>query len=196
MIEFTISTISTAPAEAVLAGARDFSPRRIDVWPNVSAKGYEVHAAGETFTEVTEAALQGFVWERSRYEWSDLAGVRQTVLDSNALRPGSTWELTVTPNGGGCYVEAVFRREFTRGPKGRFAFLVNRFGQRLYLWDLRRALAEIERGVRSGAPARRADTRAGGHPNDVELERGVLRLREERALLGAAALAPAGSLQP
>ena len=136
---------SSAPAPAVLAGARDFSPRRIEVWPNVRPKGYEVHATGAAFAEVTESALGGFVWERSRYEWSDGDAVHQTVLDSNVLMPGSTWELTVEPHDGGCRVHAVFRREFKRGPKGRFGLLVNTFGRRLYLGDLRRALAVIER---------------------------------------------------
>jgi hypothetical protein len=145
MLEFNVAAESSASADQVLAAARDFTERRIAVWPNVIAKGYEVHATGETFAEVTEAALQGFLWERSRYEWSTPGAVRQTVLDSNALMPGSTWEITATPNGGGCHVEAVFRREFKRGAKGRFGYLVNRLaGRRLFTGDLRRALAGIE----------------------------------------------------
>ena len=147
MVEFRLAARSAAPAADVLASARDFSKRRIEVWPNVSRKRFEVHATGTTFAEVTEAALQGFVWERCRYEWPDRDRVRATVLDSNALVPGSTWEITATPNGGGCHVDALFRREFRPTPKGRFAELVNRLaGPQLYGWDLRRALAVIERG--------------------------------------------------
>ena len=45
---------SSLPPERVLQAARDFSPRRADVWPNVSAKHLEVHDSGENFAEVTE----------------------------------------------------------------------------------------------------------------------------------------------
>jgi hypothetical protein len=145
MVEIRIETNSSASAAEVLASARDFSDRRVEVWPNVSARRYEVHAAGETFAEVTEAALQGFLWERSRYEWADSDSVLQTVLDSNVLQPGSTWELRATPEGSGCRVQAVFLREFKRGPKGVFAYLVNKLaGRFVYLSDLRRALKVIE----------------------------------------------------
>ena len=146
MVEFTHTVHSSASAAAVLAAARDFSERRVEVWPNVSTKGYEVHASGETFAEVTETALAGLLWERSRYEWPGDEAVRQSVLDSNVLMPGSTWEIHATPNGDGCHVRTTFRREFRPGPKGRFGYLVNRFASRLYLGDLRRALKEIEKG--------------------------------------------------
>jgi hypothetical protein len=147
MVEFTHRAETAASAEDVLAAARDFSPRRIDVWPNVSRRRYEVHAAGETFTEVTEGAVQGIFWERSRYEWSRPGAVHQTVVDSNVLVPGSTWELTVHPNGAGCRVEAAFRREFPRTPKGWFARLVNsRLGRRIYLSDLKKMLRTVESG--------------------------------------------------
>lgn len=151
MVEFTLAADSSAPAEHVLAAARDFSRRRIAVWPNVSARRFEIHASGETFAEATEGALQGLFWERSRYEWPQPSTVHQTVLDSNVLRPGSTWELTVLPNGDGCHVECVFRREFTRSPKGWLGWTINRLVPRLvYGSDLRRALARIEKQPQSG----------------------------------------------
>lgn len=146
MVEFTLAADSRAGAEDVLAAARDFSRRRIAIWPNVSARRFAVHASGETFVEVTEGALQGLLWERSRYEWPQPGSVRQTVLDSNVLRPGSTWEIAAVPNGEGCRVECVFRREFARSPKGWFGWAINRFAsERVYGGDLRRALAAIER---------------------------------------------------
>ena len=153
MLEFTLAADSSAPARDVLAAARDFSRRRLAVWPNVSARRFEVHASSETFVEATESALQGLFWERSRYEWPQPGSVHQTVLDSNVLRPGSTWELTAVPNGDGSHVECVFRREFMRSPKGRFGWTVNRFASsQVYGRDLRRALAAIEK-ERDGAEA-------------------------------------------
>lgn len=151
MVEFTLAADSRAPAEDVLAAARDFSRRRIAVWPNVSARRFEVHASGETFVEATEAALQGLFWERSRYEWPQPGSVQQTVLDSNVLRPGSSWKITAVPNGDGCHVECVFRREFTRSPKGCVGWAVNRFASGpLYGSDLRRALRAIEQRRENG----------------------------------------------
>jgi hypothetical protein len=38
-------------------------------------------------------------------------GVR-TLIDSNVLAPGSTWELKVSPSGGGSTVDMRLRREF------------------------------------------------------------------------------------
>jgi hypothetical protein len=147
VVEFTHTAHSSASADAVLAGARDFTRRRIEIWPNVSPKRYEVHAEGETFAEVTEGALRGVFWERSRYEWGTDGSVHQTVLDSNVLAPGSTWELVATPNGDGCHVETAFRREFRRTPKGWFGRLVNsRAGRWLYGMDFRKMLANVEKG--------------------------------------------------
>ena len=151
MVEFTLAADSSAPAEDVLAAARDFSRRRIAIWPNVSARGFEVHASGETFVEATETALQGLFWERSRYEWPQPGRVHQTVLDSNVLRPGSTWEITAVPDGDRCHVQCVFRREFTRSPKGRFGWALNRFASsQVYGFDLRRTLAAIEKEGQAG----------------------------------------------
>jgi len=144
-VEIRLRAESSAPAADVIAAARDFSERRIEIWPNVSARRYEVHADGERFAEVTEAAAQGVFWERSRYQWPRAGSVRQIVIDSNILLPGSTWEITATPDGDGCRVEAVFHRRFKRTLKGRFARLVNRrAGTHVYGYDLRRALAAIE----------------------------------------------------
>lgn len=151
MIEFTLAADSSAPAGDVLAAARDFSRRRIAIWPNLSARRFKVHASGETFAEATETALQGLFWERSRYDWAQPGSVHQTVLDSNVLRPGSTWEITAVPNGDGCHVQCVFRREFTRSPKGRFGWALNRFASRpVYGFDLRRALAAIDKEREAG----------------------------------------------
>lgn len=149
MVEFTVSAESSASVQDVLDAARDFTPRRIEIWPNVSARRYAVHAEGETFAEVTEGALQGLFWERSRYEWDRPGTVRQTVTESNVLAAGSTWELTVAPLDGGCLVETTFRREFRHTPKGAVAWLINRFASGVYGSDLRRALRAIEAGSSS-----------------------------------------------
>ena len=130
----------------MLAGVCDFSERRARIWPNVKEGHFVVHASGPTFAEVTEELWPTGIWERCRYDWSTPGRVHATVLDANALVPGSTWELTASPADGGTRVEAVFRRDFTRTGRGRFTSFVNRrFGHWLAGSDLKRALAEIEK---------------------------------------------------
>jgi hypothetical protein len=112
---------STAPPERVLEAARDFSPRRAEMWPDVHVEHLEVHDEGETCAEVTEGNPWpiGFVWERLRYDWSDPEAVKGTVIDSNIFKPGSTWELRAQPHDdGGSRVEVIGVRRL-RGVRGR-----------------------------------------------------------------------------
>jgi hypothetical protein len=53
----------------------------------VTTRKLEVHERGANFAEVTEDAtgIARWFWERSRYDWSEPATVKQTVLDSNVL---------------------------------------------------------------------------------------------------------------
>jgi len=88
------------------------------------------------------------VWERSRYEWEPRS-IRQTVIDSNVLEPGSTWELEVSPSNGGSIVGMRLRRKFRRSAKGRIASAINHLGgRRMWGWYLRKAIAEVERRSR------------------------------------------------
>jgi hypothetical protein len=145
---FTINADAETRAapEAVIDAARDFSAERAVIWPNVRAGHFEVHASGETFVEATERLWPLGFWERCRYVWPRPDRVIATVLDSNVLAPGSTWELTVTPIDGGTRVETVFQREFPRTMHGRIAKALNHLGARRFLRsDLRHALAQIEK---------------------------------------------------
>ena len=111
---------SSAPADRVLAAARDFSPRRADLWRDVYVEHLEVHDSGETWADVTEGNPWpiGFVWERLRYDWSEPGAVKGRVIDSNIFKPGSTWEIRATPlNSGGSSVEILAARRL-RGAKG------------------------------------------------------------------------------
>jgi hypothetical protein len=110
---------------------------------------FEVHASGETFVEATEYLWPVGFWERCRYEWPRPDQVRATVLDSNVLARGSTWELTAVPVDGGTRVETVFQRDFRHDVRGRIAKLLNHVGGRRFMpSDLRHALREIEKQAR------------------------------------------------
>ena len=110
---------STASAERVLEAARDFSPRRAELWRDVYTEHLTIHDRGETWADVTEGNPWpiGLVWEPLRYDWSQPDAVKGTVVESNLFKPGSTWEIRATPTDeGGSRVEiAADRRLRGRG---------------------------------------------------------------------------------
>ena len=146
MLRVTVTTVSDAAPDRVLRAARDFSERRSEVWRNVKAGEVEVHDSGESFAEVTERLPMGGFWERSRYEWSQPGLVKQTVIDSNVLAPGSTWELrAVAREGGGSDVEMMLNRVFRSSARGSIGSALNHLGgRRGWVGYLRRALKAIE----------------------------------------------------
>jgi len=95
---------TTASSAAVLEAARDFSPRRVELWRDVYFEHLHVHDQGETWADVTEGNPWpiGVVWERLCYDWSEPHVLKGVVVDSNIFKPGSTWELRATdsPSGG------------------------------------------------------------------------------------------------
>jgi hypothetical protein len=106
-------------AEVVLEAARDFSPRRAELWPDVHIEHLHVHELGDTFADVTEGNPWpiGYVWERLRYDWSEPGAVKGVVIDSNLFHPGSTWEISARPTDGGSQVEVTAVRNL-RAVKG------------------------------------------------------------------------------
>ena len=150
MLKITVNEHSSASPEEVLALAgTDFSANRAHIWPNVTTRKLEVHERGETYVDVTEGgtSIARYFWERSRYDWSEPGTVKATVIDSNALAAGSTFELRLAPGqGGGCDVEMTLRRDFKRNAAGRIASALNHFGgERLFGSMLRRTLKAVER---------------------------------------------------
>jgi hypothetical protein len=149
MLSITVNAeTATSPEQVLALAGTDFSAQRAKIWPNVTEKRLEVHQQGETYAEVTEGGtdIARFFWERSRYDWSEPGTVVQTVIDSNVLEPGSTWELRAVPHGYGSRVEMTVARRFRGGPAGRTAHALNRLGgKRLFAWMLRSALRAVER---------------------------------------------------
>jgi hypothetical protein len=102
---------TSASPDQVIAALTDFSPKRLELWPNLDGK-YELEASGVMSADVTEGSANfGGVWERSHYDWSRPGTVRIDVLDSNSFEPGSYWVYQVTPKpGGGSRVHMEFDR--------------------------------------------------------------------------------------
>ena len=78
------------PPTQVMGAMLDFSRRRPEIWPNLTARLYRVHNLGPGTADVTEGtALPGVdVWERVTYDWTDSV-VRSVVTDGKIFRPGA-----------------------------------------------------------------------------------------------------------
>jgi hypothetical protein len=156
VLRITVTAATSASPEKVLALAgTDFTADRAKVWSNVAVKRLAVHERGDSYAELTEGAtgIAWFAWERTRYDWSRPGIVRQTVLDSNVLEPGSIWELRVEPREGvGSEVEMTLQRRFRRCRAGAVAYVFNHVaGRRGWAWYLRGALKAVEQAPdRSG----------------------------------------------
>ena len=88
MAHVTTDRDTTASPERVIGALTDFSPKRLDLWPNLDPKYFELEPSGATTAEVTEGSSAfGGVWERTRYDWSHPGTVRIEVQDSNAFQP-------------------------------------------------------------------------------------------------------------
>ena len=111
----------------------------------VQSKYLQVHETGDTSAEVTEGTfVVGHFWERSRYDWSEPGLVKATVLDSNVLKPGSTWELQATLRNDGSTVAMTVNREFQSGFRGSIASAVNHgFGARWRRFGWGRMLQQV-----------------------------------------------------
>lgn len=161
MLKVSVKEESSATPEQVLALAgTDFSARRAEIWPNVTTRKLEVHERGETYVDVTEGgtSIARFFWERCRYDWSRPGGVKATVIDSNVIAAGSTFELRVAPGDeGGSVVEMTIARRFRRSPAGWIGYTLNHLGGKLLFGSmLRSALKAVERA--SGRPRSRGES--------------------------------------
>jgi len=111
-LDTTLET-SAAP-EQVRAALIDFSERRPEIWPGLTASLYEVYSVGETSAEVKEGTKLpwGPFWARERYDWSDPDTVRWTVQESNFSEPGTTISATLRRReDGGTRIELHWERK-------------------------------------------------------------------------------------
>ncbi len=150
MARVSVEVTSPTPASVVLRALTDFSPRRPELWPNLSPRFYQVHSLGESEAEVTEgSAVFGGVWERARYDWSEPGVVLIEVEDSNAFAPGSWWRYQVEPVGSGSRVRLQFDRR-PKNLKGQvLSLLFVLAGRRVFT----RSLEETLRRLGAGGPA-------------------------------------------
>jgi hypothetical protein len=155
MANVRFSIDSDLPADTVLAVATDFSENRPRCWPNIDPRVYNVQSTSATAADVTEgSSVLGGIWAREAYDWSEPGTVRATVQDSNAFRPGGTWQLRATPRPeGGCHIEVLSRRQ-ARGVKGRvIGTLLTLMGSKVLPKQLQQTVDVIANETGSGALA-------------------------------------------
>jgi hypothetical protein len=98
--------------EKVIGAMTDFSDRRPEIWPNLSAKIYRAHSVGDNTADVTEGTdvPGGGVWERVTYEWTDTA-VKSVITDSRLFQAGGTFVFRVEPHGSGSRIHFTIDRK-------------------------------------------------------------------------------------
>lgn len=143
---YTFSVESSAPPEALIAAATDFTERRLHYWSTISAKRYVVHRNGDRSAEITEG--EGPIWTRSRYEWTP-DRVLATVVAGNAVKAGDFWEMRVAPRGeGGSHVDITIDHHWHGiGLLGQLLAAV--LGtDRFFARDMRETVRRVETGCR------------------------------------------------
>ncbi len=131
--------------ERFIAALTDFTARRPEWWPNLSATLYKVHELGDGWADVTEGSDDlGGVWARERYDWSDPGHVRLTLIEAPNFRTGTVIDYRVSGRaGGGCHVVVDFQRIATT-LKGRFVgAALEVIGERRFAGELRETLRRL-----------------------------------------------------
>ncbi len=135
-------------AEQYVAGLTDFGPGRSKLFGNSADEYLKVHQRSGSQADVTEGS--GGIWERLRYDWSDLNHVVLTTTDSNLWggASGHTYTFTRRPDGL-TDVDVVVVRE-GKNLKGRVLGLVLRtIGKQVLARAFENSIKAIE--ARNGA---------------------------------------------
>lgn len=103
---------SHLPPERIIGALTDFTERRPELWPGLSAKEYEVYDVGETSAVVREGN-GGQIWARERYDWSKPGVVRWEVIESGFCAPGSFVQAEIAPRDGGSRIHLTWERRPT-----------------------------------------------------------------------------------
>lgn len=79
----------------------DFTERRLEIWDRtLDPKTYEVRERGDSWAVARESTPGSPYWVVARYDWSDPAVVRWTVVESSYGGHG-TGSVRIAPNGDG-----------------------------------------------------------------------------------------------
>ena len=112
MARYEAEIETAATPEQVLRALTDFSSRRVEIWPYLSADRFRVIEQTETTARVREGSgAPAWVWAIERYDWSEPGTVRWKVEDSDAFASGTELIVRAKPReGGGSRVHITWER--------------------------------------------------------------------------------------
>ena len=87
--KFEFDVLTWATPNQVVELMTDFSPNRSHRWPASSDKAFEVYHVGDTEADIREGQDFPKLWAQWHYDWSTPGTVTLTVVESDALAPGS-----------------------------------------------------------------------------------------------------------
>ncbi len=87
--KFEFDFLTSATPNQVIELMTDFSPNRSHRWPASSDKAFEVYHVGDTEADIREGQDFPKLWAQWHYDWSTPGTVTLTVVESDALAPGS-----------------------------------------------------------------------------------------------------------
>jgi hypothetical protein len=153
MTTIHITTMTPVAPERIVNALTDFTPKRLQTWPNIDRRYYEVHEVHATSAEVTEgSAFLGGVWERALYDWSQPGNITITVQSSNAFTMGSYWRYSITAGENGRSRVDFTLHRVGKNLKGRvLATMLRVFGRRIFRQDLDRTLQRLVEESREAA---------------------------------------------
>jgi hypothetical protein len=149
MAHITCQVITSLPKEAFIAALTDFTPARLQVWPNIAPKYYKVHGVAKTSADVTEGStFAGGVWERVTYDWSQPDMVTVTVKESNTFAPGSFWKYTLHTEGNYTTIALEVCRRIHTFKSLLLSLPLALFGNKIFRQDLQRTINYLEAHAR------------------------------------------------
>ncbi len=145
MTTIHITTTTPVAPELVLNALTNFTPQRLEIWPNIDPRYYEVHEVHDTSADVTEgSAFFGGVWERAHYDWSQSGFINITVQSSNTFATGSFWKYhIIATENGGSNVELTLRRVGKNLKGFVLETMLRIFGRRIFQQSLKQTLEHL-----------------------------------------------------
>lgn len=149
-MRFDVTT--KASPDQVRTAMTDFSQRRLQIWnKSLDPKTFEVRELGETSAVARESTPGAPFWVVSRYDWSDPAVIRWTIVESSYGGHGTGSVRTAPAPDGGSRLSVEWSYTDVRRTRDKIGlFLVQRFPMsrlisRMWVGALDR-YAETERG--------------------------------------------------
>jgi hypothetical protein len=98
-VRFDLTT--RASPEQVLRALTDFSPRRLETWSkSLDPRTYDARVVGDTWAVAKESTPGSPYWVVSKYDWSDPAWVRWTMVETS-WGGGGDGSVRIDPAAGG-----------------------------------------------------------------------------------------------